>query len=189
MKNSAASSSSSSSGKNIEVNLSEDDSMDDSNDDGDDEVAGKTSLLKKITTVVVTDQGPSEMGDYFMDRAKYIPLRLDLSERKKLRLLEAALNVSEYTDKVDILSYNSKAKRIHAQLRDICAILCGLVVASDYNVGQALIKSHDFCEFAEFFQDVFETGRRYKIMNPGLASFLLLNILKISFSLFLDLIG
>jgi hypothetical protein len=58
-----------------------------------------------------------------------------LKERKVLRLLEAALNVSEYTDKIDVLSYRTnKPQRMVQQIKDLCAILCGLVVASDYNV-------------------------------------------------------
>lgn len=100
------------------------------------------------------------------DRAKFIPLRLTYEERKELRLLEAAMKVSEYTDKVDIISYKSKTARIHAQVKDICAILSGLVVASDYNAGQKLIKDKNFQDNEEFFQHIFEVGRRHKIMNP-----------------------
>jgi len=113
-------------------------------------------------------QNPTaSVGTYFLERSKYIPIRLDLHERKLLRLLEASLNVSEYTDKVDILSFNSsKSKRIHTQLRDICAILCGLVVATDYARGQQLIQDRSFAENSKFFQEVFEVGRRHKIMNP-----------------------
>lgn len=88
------------------------------------------------------------------ERAKWIPLRLDLTERKLLRLLEAALNVSEYTDKVDVMSHRSKTQRIHAQLKDICAILSGLLVASDYRKGQKLLVDRNFSDNAEFFQAV-----------------------------------
>jgi hypothetical protein len=36
-------------------------------------------------------------GPWFEDRAKYIPLRLTMDERKALRLLEASLHVCDYT--------------------------------------------------------------------------------------------
>ena len=82
---------------------------------------------------------PSRIDDY-VHRAKFIPLRLTLIERKYLRLLEAALTVSEYTDKVDILlPYGkSKVKRIVAQIKEICAVLSGLMLAADYKTGQEL---------------------------------------------------
>jgi len=82
---------------------------------------------------------PSRIDDY-VHRAKFIPLRLTLMDRKYLRLLEAALTVSEYTDKVDILlPYGkSKVKRIVAQIKEICAVLSGLMLAADYKTGQRL---------------------------------------------------
>lgn len=96
----------------------------------------------------------------------FIPVRLSHDERRLLHLLEAALSVSEYTDKVDILSYSSKAKRIVQQLKEICSILAGLVVASDLKKGQKLVQDREFSDNAEWYQTVFEIGRRYKVMNP-----------------------
>jgi Protein of unknown function (DUF2009) len=107
-----------------------------------------------------------ESHDSFRERAKYIPLRLDGDERRILRLLEGALNVSEYTDKVDILSYRNKSARVHAQIKDLCAILCGLTVAQDFKRGQKLISDRDFDELSTFFQNCFEIGRRHKVNNP-----------------------
>lgn len=39
-------------------------------------------------------------------------------------------------------------------------------MAQDYKRGQQLVADRDFDQNADFFQDVFEIGRRYKIMNP-----------------------
>ncbi|QPG73066.1 hypothetical protein FOA43_000370 [Brettanomyces nanus] len=97
---------------------------------------------------------------------KFIPMRLSYAERQHFRLLEAALNVSEYTDRVDVISYKSKARRIVQQLRETCSVLAGLVVSSDMKVGQKLIEDKNFADNAQWYKDIFEIGRRYKIMNP-----------------------
>jgi Protein of unknown function (DUF2009) len=104
----------------------------------------------------------------FRERAKYIPLRLSQTERKMLRLVEGALNVSQYTDVVDVISYSrSKSnQRIHSQIVDLCSILSGLFVASDYNAGQQLLVGRDFASNEDFFQQAFEVARRHKIANP-----------------------
>ncbi|CAE6541538.1 unnamed protein product [Rhizoctonia solani] len=100
-------------------------------------------------------------------RAKFIPLRLTLPERKLLRLLESALHVSEYTDRVDILSYSStRTKRAAAQIRELCSILSGLCLAADYKTGQELFEGRDFAANEDWFARVFEIGRRHKVMNP-----------------------
>ncbi|KAG2184002.1 hypothetical protein INT44_009013 [Umbelopsis vinacea] len=109
--------------------------------------------------------GPT-FEEIMIHKAKFIPLRLSLDERKYLRLLEAALNVSEYTDRVDGFEHKSKAKRIVAQIKDICAVLSGLVTACDYKRGQELFADRTFEQNEEFFQKIFEIGRRHKIMNP-----------------------
>jgi len=109
----------------------------------------------------------SNVGEWFVERSKYIPLRLSLGERKFLRLLDAALQVSDYTDKIDTIGFSiSKAKRIVLQIRELCAILSGLVLSADYKLGQSLFTSRDFHTNEQFYQDIFELGRRHKIMNP-----------------------
>lgn len=111
-----------------------------------------------------------EAAKYFArvikSQAQWIPLRLTYEERHLLHLLEAALSVSEYTDKVDIMSYTSKAKRIVTQLKEMCSVLAGLVVASNLKVGQRLIEDKNFEDNADWYKNIFEIGRRYKIMNP-----------------------
>ncbi|KAF8708135.1 hypothetical protein RHS03_03444, partial [Rhizoctonia solani] len=122
-------------------------------DDGADEPVAESSNARTISSLA--------------KRAKSIPLRLTLQERKLLRLLESALHVSEYTDRVDILSYNSsRTKRAAAQIRELCSILSGLCLAADYKAGQELFEGRDFAANEAWFARVFEIGRRHKIMNP-----------------------
>lgn len=144
--------------------------------DSDDDSDPENSLINGSTTKrvnLVNGNNPrfanstaSGSASVFLQRSKYIPLRLNYEERSLLRLLEAALNVSEYTDKVDILSFKSTASRVQLQIKRICSILSGLVVAEDYKKGQQLVKCRNFSDNAIFFQDIFEIGRRFKIMNP-----------------------
>ncbi|KAI9141880.1 hypothetical protein BKA69DRAFT_1071721 [Paraphysoderma sedebokerense] len=128
--------------------------------------ATSTNLDLPITPVITSPSSASTFGAWITERSKFIPVRLTLEERKWLRLLDAALKVTEYTDKIDIISYTSKTKRIVAQIRELCSILSGLVLAADYKRGQELFEERDFKENEEFFSAIFEIGRRYKVLNP-----------------------
>ncbi|KAH7923662.1 hypothetical protein BV22DRAFT_1036079 [Leucogyrophana mollusca] len=149
-------------GKNTGDKNEEDIDMADSDEDLDRIIAGPSTEILGAQPAVGT-----KVGEWFVERAKFIPLRLTLGERKYLRLLEAALQVSEYTDKIDTIGFGlSKAKRIVHQIRELCAILSGLMLSADYKVGQELFTDRDFQANAEFYQQIFELGRRHKIMNP-----------------------
>ena len=101
----------------------------------------------------------------FVERCKYIPMRLNEHERQLLELLLAALNVSEYTDSVDTLSRRNKGARIVRGIKDMCAIQSGLMVCTDLRKGEQLLERPLEANEA-FFQTVFEVGRRYKVLNP-----------------------
>ncbi|CCH60539.1 hypothetical protein TBLA_0D00290 [Henningerozyma blattae CBS 6284] len=103
---------------------------------------------------------------YLQKNISFIPMRLTYEERYLLKLLEATLEVSEYTNNVDILSYESKTKRIVKQLKELCSILSGLVIASNFKIGLKLIENKEYKKFSNWFKKIFEIGRRYKIMNP-----------------------
>lgn len=116
---------------------------------------------------LIVSGGSASFGTWLRKRCQYIPLRLSAEERQFLRLLDAALNVSEYTDRVDIISYGSRAKRIVSQLKEMCAILAGLYVARDFKAASTLFNdTEELAENAEWFKMIFEIGRRYKILNP-----------------------
>lgn len=60
----------------------------------------------------------------------------------------------------------SKSKRIINQLKEICSILAGLVVSSNIKLGKQLIENKNFADNKDWYRNIFEIGRRYKIMNP-----------------------
>jgi len=99
------------------------------------------------------------------ERAKYIPLRLTYEERKSLRMVTAAIGVSDYTNSCDVV-FKSKAKRNHTMLQYIVAFLSGIVAASNYEKGQEVLKDRNFEPHEEMLRDVLEIARRYKITNP-----------------------
>ncbi|KAF9651742.1 hypothetical protein BDM02DRAFT_3154130 [Thelephora ganbajun] len=143
-----------------------DDEMDVEDVDSDEELE-RASRAKQTLELEPQPVIGGNVGEWFVERSKYIPMRLTIVERKYLRLLEAALSVSDYTDKVDTIGFGlSKPKRIVQQIRELCAILSGLVLATDYKQGQELFQDRDFKGNEVFFQELFELGRRYKIMNP-----------------------
>merc|ERR1712137_1200721 len=102
------------------------------------------------------------------ERAKFVPMRLSYDERKYLRLIDATMHVSHYTDHMDVpqVSKMSPARKLALQMRQLCAILTGMQVAHDYEKGRQLVQSRDFSSRAVFCQTALEIGRRYKILNP-----------------------
>lgn len=99
------------------------------------------------------------------ERAKYIPLRLTYEERKTLRLVAAAIAVSDYTNIVDV-QFKQRTRRQHTQLQQIVAFLTGLVSAIDYEQGQQVLQDRNFQPHEPMLRDALEIFRRYKIINP-----------------------
>ncbi len=110
-------------------------------------------------------RGASKAHRALAERCKFIPLRLSDHERDLLGYLEGTLHVSEYTDIVDVVSRYGVAARIGSQMEDFCAMESGLVVCKSFKKGAKLVQG-DFQDNAELFQEAFEAGRRYKILNP-----------------------
>lgn len=100
-----------------------------------------------------------------MERAKYIPLRLTYDERWTLRLVNSAINVSDYTTTVDN-QFKSKTRRKHLQLQHIVAFLSGLVAATNYERGQEVLSDRNFTQYEQLIRTMLEVARRYKITNP-----------------------
>ncbi|BFU19958.1 hypothetical protein conserved [Entamoeba histolytica] len=115
---------------------------------------------------------------------RYIPMRLTERERGYLEIIEAALDVSEYTNNVDIAKsdyiyygYGYKQKDlgmkgfkkeqiIIEQHEELKRIMIGLLVTNNFREGMKVSKDEKLKE--DFIQDCFEVGRRYKAANPSM---------------------
>eukprot|EP00736_Rhodelphis_marinus_P004361 Rmarinus@m.581 len=105
--------------------------------------------------------------EFFIERSKFIPIRLTMKERKFLRLIQGTLEAADYTDKIDSPVYKTSMRRLHAQIKEVCSLLTGIIVAIDFEEGRKLMEESNFDDFEAEFQKCFEIARRHKIMNPG----------------------
>ena len=83
-----------------------------------------------------TDEDRSSSRAYSF--CKNIPMRLSEEERRILVVLEAALEVSEYTDNVDVVfshSRKTRLSRIMESLIEFLSISSGLMVAANLTKG------------------------------------------------------
>lgn len=97
-------------------------------EDSDDE-----AFLNEATSISHSSNGSLDRS--ILERSRYIPLRLTYEERKTLRLVSAAIGVSDYTTTVD-KAFKNKARRQHTQLQLIVAFLSGVIAAGSYDAGQ-----------------------------------------------------
>ena len=85
-------------------------------------------------------------------------------------MLESALDVSEYTDVVDVTFSHlkkSKQSRMITSLVDILNIMEGLIISTNLGHGEKMFAGKNHDENVSFYATIFEIGRRYKMMNPG----------------------
>src|SRR3989338_2250428 len=82
------------------------------------------------------------------------------------------MDVSEYTDKVDVSSdyfgyrVGPKDQVIKRELEDVFSILSGLYSSCDFRAGKRFVAGRTFEDNQDFFATVFEVARRFKITNP-----------------------
>jgi hypothetical protein len=134
--------------------------------DDDEEDAGDGEDYTNFTSLGVADPGDLTYNTVLV-RSRYIPQRLNMRERKILRLVEAAMVCSGYTSmvsppppppssdppaltlrsQVDGGGFKSETRRCQRQLQGITGVLHGLVMACNYEAGQALAESRNFEEY------------------------------------------
>jgi hypothetical protein len=83
-------------------------------------------------------------------------MRLTAEERVILAVLENALDVSDYTDVVDVYGRQPKMDRIINALVDMLSISSGLMVSNNLTRGENLMKTRSLSDNIDFFRNMFE---------------------------------
>ena len=113
---------------------------------------------EKRVAALTFDENALLPFDDMKERSKYIPLRLSYEERKSLRTVNAAINVSDYTNMVDI-AFKSKARRTNVRLQKIVALLSGLVASTSYDEAQRILDDRNFEEHEDMIAKKLEIAR------------------------------
>jgi hypothetical protein len=148
--------------------------------DDDTDKADKAGAPRKLPEVVMAELLPSDVPlvtpAELLELCTWIPLRLTEEERGLLQLLDGALQISEYTDKVDVArndhgwgqgrGYRGEDAML-GEMKEFCQLVVGLYVAGDLKRASSEVaeRASPF-EFGDMLRNVFEVGRRYKIQNP-----------------------
>ncbi len=140
-------------------------------EDGEENEDEDSSKRAKASIPIVASDAKARakelLGEWYTERSKFIPVRLTLKERRKLRFIQAVFRTSDYTNVVDGAHFASDMKRTNQIFKCIRAILIGLISGFDFKIGKLCCENPEkIADYKEFLSQCFEVTRRYKIMNP-----------------------
>eukprot|EP01065_Artemidia_motanka_P034922 TRINITY_DN42905_c0_g1_i1.p1 TRINITY_DN42905_c0_g1~~TRINITY_DN42905_c0_g1_i1.p1 ORF type:complete len:476 (+),score=162.34 TRINITY_DN42905_c0_g1_i1:145-1572(+) len=113
-----------------------------------------------------TRQAPYPLRTETLAYLEWIPVRLTFPERKRQRLVKAAVLANDYTTAVDNGALDAP-KRKKRMLKEMYHFFLALYVAEHESAaGARMCMEKDLSSAQEEISSAFELARRYKIMNP-----------------------